>query len=67
MIYVSPDESRKDTFSISDEQGEFGFIKKNEKFPKWEFKITEEKYLTVDDVETIASYMRTIIKYDGAV
>lgn len=63
MILISGGDNNE--FSVSDNDGEFGFIRKSKHSFKWEFKLTEEKYLTIDDMETIASYMRTIAKYEG--
>lgn len=66
MIFVGTGPGYAGAFSLTDNDGEFGFIRKSKKTTKWEFKLTEEKYLTVDDMETIASYMRTIMKYEHA-
>lgn len=64
MIRLGNPEKEK-IVPLVDEDGEFGFIGKNKKTGNWEFKLTEEKYLTVDDMETITSYMRTIAKHEG--
>jgi len=67
MILVGTGPGYKGAFCLSDNDGEFGFIRKNKNTAKWEFKLTEEKYLTVEDMETIASYMIAIIKYENRV
>lgn len=40
-------------WSVRDEEGEFGFIARDKKSNNYTFKLTEEKYLTQEELKTL--------------